>query len=427
MLSAEDNELVCRTQAHTPMGKAMRHFWTPALLSAELPTAGCDPLHIELLGENFVAFRDQAGTVGLLDEACCHRGASLALGRVEECGIRCIYHGWLFAADGSVLETPNVADPRFKSRFKAKAYPVREAGGIVWTYLGDAANTPAFPDFPALSAPPEQVLTYSSVIGCNYVQVIEGLLDSSHLSVLHSSSLRPSTTAPDIQFVRNTSHMTYDAAPRIEAEETAFGLHYGAIRPLDGVNETNITAFVSPFFILNPNDIMMAVVPLTDEKCAFYRVYWDGKNLYGQEPLRSQQLKFTGTDLESMEQFGLTRATFDMGRRPQRANGWRQDRSAMKAGHFSGLQGFNLEDAVVSVSSGEIRDRRSEHLSTADMAIALLYKALLRSARQVAQGGTPVALGMSVAHLRGRRVSLPPGTDWRTLVPSHVRQDAEIA
>ena len=134
MLSTKDNELMCRTGRDLPMGKAMRHFWIPALLSSELPKPDCDPVHVELLGENFVAFRDSEGKVGLLDEMCCHRGASLTLGRSEACGLRCIYHGWLFAADGTVLETPNIADPSFKSRFKAKAYPVREAGGLVDLY-----------------------------------------------------------------------------------------------------------------------------------------------------------------------------------------------------------------------------------------------------------------------------------------------------
>src|SRR5712671_6566934 len=127
------------------MGNAMRRFWIPAMLSSELPQSGRDPLHVELLGESFVSFRNEKGEIGLLDEACCHRGASLTVGRVENCGIRCIYHGWLFSPTGTVLETPNVTDPRFKDRVKARAYPVREAGGLIWTYLGDPAQLPPFP------------------------------------------------------------------------------------------------------------------------------------------------------------------------------------------------------------------------------------------------------------------------------------------
>jgi phthalate 4,5-dioxygenase len=114
MLSKEDNELMCRVAPGTAMGTAMRRFWLPAVLSEELPHPDCDPRRVQLLGEDFVAFRDSDGMMGILDEYCCHRSASLALARIEERGIRCIYHGWKFAVDGTVMDTPNVADPRFK-------------------------------------------------------------------------------------------------------------------------------------------------------------------------------------------------------------------------------------------------------------------------------------------------------------------------
>ena len=428
MLSREDNELMCRVGRGTPMGEVMRHFWMPALLSSELPESGGDPVHVELLNENLVAFRDNNGRVGLLDEMCCHRGASLTIGRVENCGIRCIYHGWLFAADGTVLETPNVADSQLKTRFKAKAYPVREAGGVVWAYLGDASKMPTFPDFPALTAPKEKVLATFGIFGCNYVQVLEGLLDSSHLSLLHQSQLR-STNLPDIAFVKKTSHMQFDMAPRIEVEETEFGLHYGAIRQVDGQAETNITGFISPCFILNPNDMTLITVPLTDEKTGFYLIAYDGESRYGEEPLASQHLKATGFDLPTLEAFGMTRKTFDTVARPRRANGFNQDRVSMRAGHFTGLPGLTPEDLVVAVSSGGIRDRSTEHLSTADAAIAKMYRVLLKSARQVMQGDMPIAYGKSVALLRGRREKLPQGTDWRTLVPEHkpLSSQAQVA
>src|SRR5579859_284587 len=138
MLSREDNELMCRVGPGTAMGAAFRRYWIPALQTSDIPEADGAPVLVELLGERLVAFRDTDGNVGLLEEACCHRSASLMLGRVEQCGIRCVYHGWKFAVDGKVLETPNVADPKFKTRFKAKAYPVEEAGGLVWAYLGPA-------------------------------------------------------------------------------------------------------------------------------------------------------------------------------------------------------------------------------------------------------------------------------------------------
>lgn len=427
MLSTQDNELMCRVGRETPMGQAMRQFWVPALLSAELPEPDGDPVHLELLGESLVAFRDSNGQVGILDEHCCHRGASLTVGRVENCGLRCIYHGWLFAADGTVLETPNVQDPRFKTRFKAVSYPVREAGGLVWTYLGDAEQHPPFPDFGFIDSTEDMRLPTVAIVGCNYVQILEGLLDSSHLSVLHSSALQGSTES-EINFAKVTSHMQYDAAPRIESEETDFGLHYAAMRPLDGKVETRVAAFLSPFWILNPNgDITIAIVPMADDKSAFYHIWHDGRSAFGAEPLRSQQLQLVGLDPATMEAHGMTRATFDGPNRMRRENGWRQDRAKMRAGHFTGMASFTQEDAIVSVSGGGIRDRRHERLSTADMPIAHLYRVLLTSARSVAAGGPALASGVSVAHIAGGNAQLDTDADWRALVPRHQPLKASAA
>lgn len=419
MLSAKDNDFMCRTNAGTPMGTAMRHFWLPALLSSELPEPDCDPVHVELLGQNFVAFRATDGRVGLLDEKCCHRGVSLTMGRAENCGLRCIYHGWLFDADGTVLETPNIRDDRFRGRFKAKSFPVKEVGGVIWTYLGDAATMPPFYDFPFVGQPSEKILAACQIVGCNYVQVLEGLLDSSHLSLLHISQFAQDDL-PDIKFVQNTGHMQHDPAPRIEAQETEFGLHYGAQRIFGDKAETNVTAFISPFFVLNPNDIYCAVVPMTDDKCAFFEIWYDGVRDYGVEPLRSEQLRTVGLDQEHLEEYGLTRKSFYTDAKGSRANGFRQDREMMRNGHHSGINGFVQEDALICVSAGGIRDREYEHLGTADMAIAQMYKTLLKSARQVEKGGKPIAYGLSLAAYRGGRFTLPLDADWRSVVPGNL-------
>jgi phenylpropionate dioxygenase-like ring-hydroxylating dioxygenase large terminal subunit len=416
MLSHEENELMCRVGPGTGMGEVMRRAWMPALLSSELPERGGDPVHVELRGENFAAFRDGDGNVGLLDEHCCHRGASLTIGRVEQCGIRCIYHGWLFAADGTVLETPNVADPRFKERVKAKSYPVREAGGIIWTFLGDAQFMPPFPDYKFIDAPDSHRLPTVTIVGCNYVQVLEGILDSSHLSVLHSSALQGAADR-DLSFAKQTSHMQFDPTPRIEAEETELGLHYAAIRTNGTHEEIRVTQFIAPCFQLNPNgDIWSALVPMADDKTAFYQVWWSDEQRYGEEPLRSQQAEIVGLDEATQAAFGMTRATFDSPQRMSRANGWRQDRKRMREGHFTGMPSFTQEDAVCCVTSGGIRDRSRERLSTADAAIGMTYRVLLRSVRNVMSGGQPVGAGLSVAHVRGDHATREPGTNWRTLV-----------
>ena len=423
MLSAEDNALMCRVGPGAAMGAVMRRTWLPALLSTELPADG-DPVHVELLGESFVAFRDGSGRIGLLDEACCHRGASLALGHVEKCGIRCIYHGWLFDADGHVLETPNVPDQRFKDRFRAPSYPFREAGGLLWAYLGDPAAIPPFPDFEFLNVPESNRMPTVAIVGANFVQVMEGIFDSSHLTLLHSSALA-AASGSDLNFAQATSHMQFDAAPRIEAEETDFGLHYAAIRTVDGRRETRVTPFIAPCFQLNPNgDLWSALVPMADGKTAFYQVWWSDELRYGEEPLRTQQKEITGLSEELLSAYGMTRATFDTPARMRRQNGWRQDRVAMKGGHFTGMPNFTQEDAVcVTAGTGDgIRDRSREHLSTADMAIGMIYRVLLRSARNVMEGRDPVGFGMSVGHVRATNAtsSLDVEHDWRALVPQHV-------
>jgi phthalate 4,5-dioxygenase oxygenase subunit len=423
----QHNELLCRIGRETAMGKGMRCFWLPALMSSELPHPNGDPVHVELLGENLVAFRDGEGNVGVLDELCCHRAASLTLGRVEKCGIRCIYHGWLFATDGSVLETPNVADPNFKRRFKARAYPTRESGGLIWVYLGDPVELPQLPDFGFLGSPDDARINTVQVIPCNYLQLMEGVLDSSHLSVLHRSALQAANNS-DYRPSTSMDNMGFDAAPRIEAEETDFGLHYAAIRNIDGQLETRVTAFVYPFWVLNPNgDLIHIFVPMTDGKTAFYHVWWDGKTKFGVEPRATQQPKMVGLNEETLSAYGMTRSTVDGPHSMRRANQWRQDRQAVRAGHFTGVASFSQEDAIVCVSGGPIRDRSNDHLSAADAAIILLFRVLLRFARSVSAGGLPLGAKQSVGHVRGINGMLDSGSDWRTLVPRHRPGSASAA
>ncbi|MBV8409514.1 MAG: Rieske 2Fe-2S domain-containing protein [Alphaproteobacteria bacterium] len=423
MLTKENNDLICRVGAGTPMGTAFRRFWLPALLSSELPAPDCDPRRVQLLGEDFVAFRDSDGEVGLLDEYCCHRSASLALGRVEQGGIRCIYHGWKFAVDGTVLETPNVADPAFKQRFKARAYPVREAGGLVWVYLGPAAQAPPFPRWPFFALSSSHLLPVYAVVNCNYVQVMEGLVDSSHLTVLHTAPLK-TTGGSELDFAKKTAHMQFNAAARIEAEETEFGFHYVAMRPIsddpDAGVMARIAACVPPCFILNPNgDLFFALVPVSDTRTLFFHVWWDAEKKIGEEPLRSRQLEFVGLDQAALDAYGLSLATCDAPHAACRANNFLQDRPAQRRGHFTGLPSFTQEDAAVSMSAGPIRDRSKEILSVADVALPRLYRALMTCAKQAAEGRDPLGLHADTTNIVGVSGKLEPGAHWRTLAAQH--------
>lgn len=431
MLSKADNDLICRVGPDTPMGKAFRHYWLPVMLSSELPDAGGAPFPVEVCGERLVVFRDTSGALGALAEHCCHRGASLLLGRVEDCGIRCIYHGWKFAVDGTVLETPNVVDPRFKDRFKARAYPIRDAGGLVWVYLGDPANAPPLPRWAFMDVPESHRLPVIAVVNCNYVQLMEGVVDSSHLSILHTVGLK-ATDAADLDFAKKTNHMQFDAAPRMEAEETDFGFHYVALRRNDrgaqSVTEARVAPYVAPCFVLNPNgDLFFSFTPINDERVLFFHLWWSEDKAFGEEPLRSQQLSFVGLDDETLAEFGMTRETSADPDRPQRGNNFLQDREAMRRGHFTGFPNFTQEDAAVSMSGGPIRDRTKEMLCHADIAITRLYRSLMKCAHQAAAGQEPVGVHADVSTIVGACGALKDGDDWRALVSYELPQPKAAA
>ncbi|MDM0050527.1 Rieske 2Fe-2S domain-containing protein [Variovorax sp. J22R115] len=419
MLKAQDNELMCRVGPGTGMGDVMRRTWLPALQSSELPEAGGDPKGVELLGQRFVAWRDGAGRPGFFDEACLHRGSSMLLARAEPEGLRCIYHGWKFAVDGAVLDTPNVADPKFKERIRGRTYPVREAGGLIWVYLGPKEHEPEFPRWPWMDVDAAHRINAVAVENCNFVQVIEGLVDSSHLTLLHASGLAK-TNGSDMDFAKKTSHMQFDASPQIEAEETEFGFHYVAIRPAGDKRMARIASFIAPCFVANPNgDLFFAVVPVNDERCNFYHVWWNTEKRIGEEPLRSQQLAFVGLDDATLSAYGMTADTCDGPNKQSWANGYGQDRALQRAGHFTGLASFSQEDAACSISSGALRDRSREMLSTADIAITRLYRSLLNCVRVLRETNELPVVRVDTAQIIGISAEIETEQPWQSLVPNH--------
>jgi phthalate 4,5-dioxygenase len=300
---------------------------------------------------------------------------------------------------------------------------VREAGGLVWVYLGPAARMPEFPKWPCFDVPASNRLAVYAVVRRSFVQVIEGLVDSSHLSVLHTSPLK-TTGGSELDFAKKTTHMQFNAAPCIDAEETDFGFHYVAMRPVSEVQEdgviARVTAFVPPCFVLNPNgDLFFAVVPVNDRRYLFFHVWWDRDKRFGEEPLRSQQLEFVGLDLAALDAFGLSLKTCDTPAAASRENNFLQDRDAQRRGHFTGLPSLTQEDTAVSMSGGPIRDRSREILSVAEVALPKLYRALLTCARQGSTGQHPLGLHADTAHIVGTSGNLAPEIHWRSLVPQH--------
>ncbi|MEQ9692236.1 MAG: Rieske 2Fe-2S domain-containing protein, partial [Bauldia litoralis] len=246
MLTQEENEALCRVGRDTPMGKVMRRYWHPIASSDQLPAPDCAPLRMQLLGERLVVFRDSDGRVGVLQENCMHRGASLSLGRVEEGGLRCLYHGWKFAVDGTILDTPNNPDPRFRERLRQPCFPAREEGGMIWTVVGARrGEEPPFRRFSFMDAAPEHRLVLRFNVNCNYLQLWEGGADSSHVGILHSEAARPGWLDKQVkrdQRAGNPANLAVpDNAPTFEIEDTDYGFHYAAMRRApnaDGAMET---------------------------------------------------------------------------------------------------------------------------------------------------------------------------------------------
>jgi nitrite reductase/ring-hydroxylating ferredoxin subunit len=240
MLPKEQNELLTRTGPGTPMGELMRRYWIPALLSEEIPTRDGPPVRVRLLGEELVAFRDTSGRIGLVGEHCAHRGTSLFYGRNEECGLRCVYHGWKFDVDGNVLETPaEPTDSDFKTKLKHTAYPTREAAGMIYAYLGPREKMPLFPSYEWHQVPLNQTYVTKCLMECSYLQGLEGECDSSHLSLLHQTF----TAGPARALWR------LDSAPSYETEETDFGVRLIATRKAGpGRQYIRFSSFVMPVF-----------------------------------------------------------------------------------------------------------------------------------------------------------------------------------
>src|SRR3954449_5839955 len=276
MLSREENELITRVGPGTPMGNAMRRYWIPACLSSEIAEPDCPPVRVKLLGEDLVAFRDSEGRIGLIEEFCPHRRVSLYFGRNEECGLRCIYHGWKFDVTGSCVDMMNEPEEYdFKHKVRTTAYPTCELGGIVWAYLGPAEKMPPLPKFAWTQAPETHRHVTKVIQECNWLQGLEGGIDTSHAPILHRLLTETSTRGgfkPSSPFVRGK-------APKLVVDLTDYGYQYAGIRPL-GEDEMHVRTyqFILPFHQIRPSrsgrgspvDAGHIWVPIDDYTTAVY-------------------------------------------------------------------------------------------------------------------------------------------------------------
>lgn len=416
MLTSEDNDLICRVGPGTPMGNVMRSYWHPVCTSAQLPEPDAPPLRVRLLGEDFVAFRDSAGRVGMLDELCMHRGASLALGRVEEGGLRCIYHGWKFSVDGAVMDTPNNPDERHRSRLKAPSYPLREEGGVVWAYVGPRDRVPAFSRYAFMDAQPENRVVLRIDVACNYLQLVEGGEDSSHVGVLHSNMARPGwkdkSFAPNPDVVNPAALSVEDNAPKLDIEDTEFGFHYVALRSTGekGVRNARVVPFIAPYGRVIPSpafQFTVLEVPADDTHTSTYII------THGQSPLQEDKIvELLGLDNEHYYDRKSCRYTSSW------ADSFGQDRARMKES-WTGLVGVEVEDASIALSQGAFYDRSKEHLVPADRAVVRVRRVLLDSVQRVKDKLVPIGVGADLTTVGACDAPLADGERWQTLMPGH--------
>jgi phthalate 4,5-dioxygenase len=403
MLSPQDNELLTRTRRGTPMGNLMRRYWIPALLDWELPSSDSDPLRVRLLGEDLVAFRDTNGQVGMLEANCPHRGASLFFGRNEESGLRCVYHGWKFSADGTCVDMPNEpAESDFKSKVRATAYPCRERGGIIWTYMGPPESQPELPDLEWSVVPDDQRIISKRLQQTNYAQAMEGGIDSSHVSFLHKQDAGQGANSVAGKYLRS------DGAPKFEVVDTPYGFVIGARRNAEEDSYYwRITQWLFPFFQMIPpfGDGPVsghAWVPIDDEHCYTFSMTWHPRRAL--TPVEVSRV-VEGHGVHSVNIPGTFRPVRNV------SNDYMIDRELQRSGRsFTGIIGISEQDTAVQESMGSIYDRGLEHLGSSDAAIIQMRRRLMRAAQELEHGIAPPAQDPKEFRVRSVSLLLPRST-----------------
>ena len=394
MLSVEENDILTRTDADTPMGEYFRRFWQPVALCQELLEPDGEPLRVTILGEQLVAFRDTEGRVGLMDRRCPHRGADMFFGRNEECGLRCVYHGWKFDVDGKAVELPNIPPGvRHHQSVRIKTYPTREFGGIVWTYMGP--QMPEIPDVPRLEfglVDDARRYVMKQRIECNWAQAMEGDLDTSHFSFLHMPAPNVETTenrdanSPN----RHLYWMRRDGRPKFDVLDHEVGFVAGGARATDDEGELywRMTQFMLPSHGTGPATVPgetyygFTLIPIDDQSCWMYCYAWNPERDLHQ------------TELDKFKVGHGIIAEIDGEYMPlrNRSNDYGIDRDAQRSETYTGVRGTAEQDIMIQQSQGPIADRTRETLTATDAAIVKFRRLLIDAARDLFESGIePVA------------------------------------
>ena len=401
MLKPEINELLTRTGPGTPMGQLFRQYWLPALLADELPEDGCPPVRVKVLSERLVAFRDSAGRYGLIDEFCAHRGASLWFGNNEPGGIRCAYHGWKYDVTGQCVEVPSEPEnSAFFRKVKLTAYPLVKIGEVLWTYLGDPSTRPPLPEYEWVHVPADRTYTSKRWQESNWLQALEGGIDSSHVSWLHSDGLK---NDPLFKGAKGNQYNLTDMRPYFEVVDADGGLFVGVRRNAEeGRYYWRITPWVMPSFTMVPPRGDHPVhghfwVPIDDENCWVFT--FDYKTTRALTADEVQAMK-DGRGVHNEYVPGTFRPL------QNKDNDYLIDRAAQRRGEtFSGVRGIAMQDASLQESMGPIVDRSKERLVSADSGIIKARRKLLKAAIALRDEGV-VPPGVDPAHHRVRSASI---------------------
>lgn len=402
MLSAKDNAYVTQVGAGMPMGNLFRRFWLPALLAEELPEADCPPVRLKLLGEDLVAFRTTSGQPAVLDTWCPHRNANLFWGRNEEDGLRCVYHGWKFNAEGACVDMPN-EPPRsqFKEKIKQPAYRAVDKGGVIWVYMGPQELEPAIPELEWTLVPETQRNVSKRIQACNWLQNLEGEVDSSHANFLHAQ------LGPDRKPIRNDER-DEDLHPVFSVLETNYGLAICARRDAGPDNYYwRITPFMLPSYTIIPgtyggNWTFTGAVPMDDTSMIGITATWNPSQVVPKRP-------FVDVDANY---FPIQ----------NKGNDYLIDREAQKTASYTGIRGVRVQDmAVQEDQRGPISDRTTEHLGSSDTGVISTRRRLMAQARALAEGvEPPQPRTPGVYRVRSMAVVAERSIPWEELMERHM-------
>jgi phthalate 4,5-dioxygenase len=412
MLSSEQNERLTRVGRDTPMGMMFRRYWLPALLASELPEPDGPPIRIRLLGEDLLAFRDSDGHVGLTDAFCPHRRAPLFFGRNEECGIRCVYHGWKFDRNGACVDMPSEPpDSLFKTKVRLTTYPTWEGGGIVWSYLGPPDRIPDPPAFEFIRAPATHRFVSKTLERCNYLQGLEGGLDTAHPMFLHRDN------QGDLSYLNDYGSVV----PDIELEHTDYGYFYAGIRTVGDQQWVRGYPFILPAVQLRAlvggryrrdgearKILGHYWVPVDDHTTAVYNI------MYAYDPAEVLSPSAVA-GYEAHAGRAPEDLTQNLYLKKSLANDYLIDRERQKNVSFTGVVGVNTQDFAVQEGMGAIVDRSRERLGTSDKAVIAMRQVLLSAVAAVEQGNDPPGIhAMTYRSVRALDHMIPQSVAWRT-------------